>query len=390
MEVEDPSAYLRLSQFLDLESQWSGARSSAEICHRICRTAGLLLNTPAVAIGLLENDSGYRIVAADGAWVGAKDGDPMGTAMFRTARTSATPQIKSAGDGSVGVFPFAINGSARGGLHVRIERPLFRGVEISFLRFLASLAGIVLSGGKTLSVLPTVDPETRSEEDVESATRRYIAMAVHDLRNPLNVVAGYAGLLEEGSLGGLGDEQREAVAAIQRQVTVLLSVVDQLIDLDRAPGRGAEVIPSRFDVRELLEELRSACFTHANGRVAWPGPETTFEVVTDRRRVFSIVQNLIDNALKHTTEGELVIECTRRDKHLVMEFCDRGPGLDADLRAGLIAHTTTGVEPAPRAGLGLYSVATHIHALRGTLLVEDRDGGGTRILVRIPQLDEKR
>ena len=258
--------------------------------------------------------------------------------------------------------------------------------EIAFLRFLATLCGVVLGArAQTEATLPSAPPATQTATAADAPARRYVAMAVHDLRNPLNVVAGYTALLEEGSLGPLSPEQREAIEAIGRQCYVLLTAVDQLIELDRL-GRGRqELSMSSFVLRGLFDDVRTTCFPRCNGQVRWPGPESAFEFQSDRRRIFSIVQNLIDNALKHAPGSAVLVDCKRSAGALIIDVRDQGPGLDAEMRAKIVAQAQTGAEAAPRSGLGLYAVASHVHALGGSMNVECGDAaGGTNIRVSIP------
>jgi signal transduction histidine kinase len=385
MPSDDSHSYLRLTQFLDLESRWHGARDLRELCHRICRTASLLLDTPSVAIGLTHAGRPYSLMAGEGRWSHQDSERLPADGLLRNARTSGTPQLRSKGEESTGVFPFRTP-TIEGCLHVAMTRPVFRPDEIAFLRFLAALCGVVIGAraqsDAPLSAAPSATATAAAAADAPA--RRYVAMAVHDLRNPLNVVAGYTALLEEGSLGSLSPEQREAIEAIGRQCHVLLTAVDQLIELDRL-GRGRhELCLSSFMLRGLFDDVRKTCFPRCNGQVRWPGPESAFEFETDRRRIFSIVQNLIDNALKHAPGSDVLVDCKRSDGTLIIDVRDRGPGLDAEMRTKIVAQAQTGVETAPRSGLGLYTVASHVHALGGSMSVECGDPGGTSIRISIP------
>jgi signal transduction histidine kinase len=298
----------------------------------------------------------------------------------RTALATGTPQLRSKGNQSFGAFPFQAQG-VQGCVQVSIARALFHASEVTFLRFLATLCGTVI-GNRLQSGVAAAAAESSGPPDAPA--RRYVAMAAHDLRNPLNVVAGYAELLNENNLGALTPEQQEAVRAISRQCKTLLSTVDQLIELDRLASGSGELQVSQFLVRTLFDDVRSLCFPQSNGSIRWPGAEAAFDFQSDRRRIFSIVQNLVDNSIKHATGSEVVVDCTRAAGNLVIDVRDEGPGLDAELRAKIVAQAQTGSEIAPRSGLGLYAVASYVHALGGTLSVESGPTKGTTFHVVIP------
>jgi signal transduction histidine kinase len=391
MDLQRNSPYLKLGQFLDLESRWAGTADKTELAHRICRSAEILLETPAVAIGAMRADGAYGLLACQGEWPGGEQ--RLGVLAKRAIETS-TPQLKTVGDASLGVFPFRVDALA-GCLHVRIDRPLFQGSEVSFLRFLATLTAMVLGSGPhagTLQPTATAGPEPASQEasrdpSAHTRARRHVAMAAHDLRNPLNVIVGYADLLDDGALGDLSDDQREAVTAIARQAATVLSVVDDLIDIDRLFARDDAPDVSEFDVRTLFDELRERCFRGRDGELDWPGPEAAFSFSTDRRKFSSIAQNLVDNALKHGGTS-VRVHCTRRQDRLILEVSDDGPGMPEEVQRGLVAAAAGDQETLPSHGLGLYAIATWVRVLGANIRVADRDTGGTVVTVTVPAADK--
>ncbi len=384
MRAEQDPSFPTLSQFLDLERRWLGIADRSQLAHRICHTIVILLDTAAAAIGMESSDGTYQLLSSAGDWgaISAADGI-MAPELTKRARSSRIPQLKNVRDATVGIFPFRAQGSALGCLHVRVPRPVLRGTEVAFLRFLSSLAGIVLSGREWTHAEPVdaTSVETRVGDDTAS---RLVAMAVHDLRNPLSVLAGYASVLADETLGPLTVDQRDAVRAINRQVHVITGVIDELIELARLGGTGNTPVPTRFDLGALFRELRETRFTHADDRILWPGAEATFELTTDRQRVFSIVQNLVDNAVKHGRDGSIGVDCTRNRGQLIVKVADRGPGLAPEARAVLLNHT--GEPTVPRSGLGLYMIARYVRSLGGKVIVRDRIDGGTEIEVHIPSL----
>jgi signal transduction histidine kinase len=294
------------------------------------------------------------------------------------------PQLQSQGDRAVGVFPFGAATGVRGYLRIVVPRPLFEGVEVAFLRFVASLAGVVLGAPAQMSVS---NAEPRGEgAATETDARRYVAMAVHDLRNPLNVISGYGGLLADGTLGALTTEQQDAVSAINRQLTSLSGLIDRLIDFDRLARAETTVTASRFNVRVLFDEIRERCFGASALPVAWPGAEAGFDFVTDRRRLFAIIQNLVDNAVKHAAGESVAVNCSRRDGRLEISVTDRGPGLAPGLKVALTDREACERLRERGSGLGLYTVACYVRALGGRLEVRSPEGGGTEIALSLPPL----
>jgi signal transduction histidine kinase len=382
-DPRDADRYLRLSQFLELHSRWMRTTDAAESAHRIAQTVGLMLGTDDVEVVLLAGASGALRTGAllePSTRPGARESD-----MATRAVATMMPQLHGHEARAVGVFPFTAAAGVRGYLRVAVPRPLFEGTEVAFLRFVASLAGALITATSSAAHASEVSEPTR-HKDNESEARRYVAMAVHDLRNPLNVISGYGGLLADGSLGPLNPEQREAVDAINRQLGSLLDLIDRLIDFDRLAREETVLSASTFDVRELFDELRQRCFAGNADPVSWPEAEAGFEFTTDRRRLYAVVQNLVDNAIKHGGGEPITVECSRKDGRLVVTVTDRGPGLPAGLEAAFSDPHACERLREQGTGIGLYTVVWYVKMLSGRLEVRSPQSGGTEFVVSLPPL----
>ena len=387
-DPRDTGRTLRLSQFLELHARWLGGASAAELAHRIRSTVGLLMDGAEAELTFVD---GRRVASpqpfADQAAAGARLATRQ-AGLERKALATMSPQLQTEGERAHGAFPFTAGASLRGCLHITIPRPLFEGGEVVFLRFVASLSGLVLASAPDAApASPRREPHGIADGgEAETDARRYVAMAVHDLRNPLNVISGYGSLLADGTLGALSPEQSEAVDAINRQLTVLLGHIGQLIDFDRLSRAETSLSPSVVALRPLFDELRERCFASTTSPVSWPGAEAGFDFVTDRRRLFAVVQNLVDNALKHGGMGEVEVSCTRRDGRLEVTVRDHGPGLPPAVRQALVDREACERLRDRGAGLGLFTVACYVKALGGRIDTRTPEDGGTTLAISLPPL----
>ena len=386
-DPRDSGRTLRLSQFLELHSRWLGAAGRDELAHRIRSTVGLLLDSEAIDLTVIDRAKPNARPPSQPPATASVALSSRRTTLERKALTSMTPQLQTHGESAHGAFPFSAGDAVSGCLHVTVPRPLFEGAEVVFLRFVAWLTGLVIASATDSA--PVTDARvlaTGAAVGSDTDARRYVAMAVHDLRNPLNVISGYGGLLADGTLGSLAPEQTEAVEAINRQVTVLLGLIEQLIDFDRLTRTETSLSPSVVEMRELFDELRERCFASTPGTVMWPGAEAAFAFVTDRRRLFAIVQNLVDNALKHGGPSAVTVSCTRRDGRLIVSVADEGPGIPAAVKQALTDRDAGDRLRERGAGLGLFTVACYVKALGGKLDVRAPESGGTVLEVSLPAL----
>jgi signal transduction histidine kinase len=382
MSAEQAPSFLTLAQFLDLERRWGETGDRFELAHRVCQTIVILLDAQAAALGLEVEDGRYHMLATIGDSVSAGPHESVLVPhLAERARSTHTPQLKNLQNSTIAVFPFRLSSSTAGCLHVRIPRPVLRGTEVSCLRFLASLAAIVFGGSaRPIDTRFDTDAVDRSMGDGNAA--RLIAMVVHDLRNPLGVLAGYASALASGTLGPLNAEQQAAVGAVDRQVQVLTTAVEQLLDLDRSERLPHVQTRELFNLLDFFSELRDTRFAHLDAKIVWPGPESRFDFVGDRQRIASIVQNLIDNAVRHGGPGLVRVDCTRRNAQLLITITDRGPELPTEIRTAL---TNPARSPyVSTSGLGVHIITRQLQHLAATVAIREGADGGNEIEVTIP------
>ena len=146
----------------------------------------------------------------------------------------------------------------------------------------------------------------------------------HELRTPLNVIIGYADLLaDEPNLPRDGDAPLflDRIAAAGRALHRLVESVLEYARLDR--GRNV-VIPRRFPAAALLNELRELGADIAVRVQA----DADLVFYTDYDRLYSILSNLLLNAIKFTASGEVVLEL--REVDMAAEFVVRDSGIGID------------------------------------------------------------
>ena len=109
------------------------------------------------------------------------------------------------------------------------------------------------------------------------------------------------------------------------------------------------------------------------------------EAACDAALIERVLVNLVDNARRATgPRGHVVVRAEAGDGEVVLHVEDDGPGIAPELRARLFRPFVTG--RADGTGLGLFLVHRIVELHRGSVVVADRDGGGTRFTVRLPDL----
>jgi signal transduction histidine kinase/ActR/RegA family two-component response regulator len=183
------------------------------------------------------------------------------------------------------------------------------------------------------------DARTRAEqaqriaEDQNRAKDEFLAMLGHELRNPLAAIASGVTLLN--MRGTDGERAARARVIISRQTQHLTTLVDELLDAHRVLSGKIVLARKPIDLKASVEgclaafEARGAMKTHHISAQLSPAL-----ILGDPTRLEQMVSNLIDNALKYTPEGGMVVVTVRvEDDSVVLTIADSGIGLSPDLLA---------------------------------------------------------
>ncbi len=234
----------------------------------------------------------------------------------------------------------------------------------------------------------------------------FLAMVTHEVRTPLNAIAGIAALMCEsessaraGALPGAGAGLHAApgAAALLESTEHLTRLLNEVLDLARIEATGftfhAEPFELRRTLRCALDVIRPQTAARGIALVLNVDPETPACIVGDRTRVSQIMLNLLSNAVKFTSRGAITVTAALRRTddgraELAVGVADSGVGMDADAAQRLF---TSFVQAGPAiqagyggTGLGLAICQRLIGGMGGRIAAESAPGVGTLIHFTIP------
>lgn len=223
-----------------------------------------------------------------------------------------------------------------------------------------------------------LDDMQRQLAEVETARRRFIATASHELRTPIFSLGGFLELLEDEDLDD--DTRREFVAVVREQVARLGKLATDLLDLSKLEAGSLELRPEVTDLGELARrvtaEFAPALAKH-DARLALRVDGRPIFAVCDPERVAQILRILLDNALTHTPRGTgIVVTATRADGAVRLGVRDDGPGL-RDGAANRVFEPFVTSDDAQGSGLGLAIAREMAERMRGSLDVDSAPGSTT-------------
>ncbi|MGD9092692.1 MAG: HAMP domain-containing sensor histidine kinase [Anaerolineales bacterium] len=162
----------------------------------------------------------------------------------------------------------------------------------------------------------------------------FIANISHELRTPLTHMRGYLDLLDEGDLGPLSEAQKEALAVLRRAENRLESLIEDLIQFAFASRGELPLDISAVDIGRLVQ----AAVDHAQSKaetkqvkVELYAPDELPLVLCDEEKIYWVMNQLLDNAIKFTPQGGGVkIEALNHNGSVTIIIVDTGIGIPAD------------------------------------------------------------
>jgi signal transduction histidine kinase/ActR/RegA family two-component response regulator len=227
----------------------------------------------------------------------------------------------------------------------------------------------------------------RVAENAAAARSRFLAMMSHEMRTPLNGVAGFADLL--ASRSDLAPEAVRQARQIRESSDGLLVLVEDILDFAR--GEHA-VSPEPLDlaavVREAMAPSRAAADAMGLVLAIDDRLPDRARFNCDGRALRQALSPLISNAVKFTTEGGVTIRLDRAGEGIVIRVSDTGCGIAPDHHAELFEAFSQADASTSRlhegVGLGLALAARHVRRLGGRIEVDSRPGEGSTFTLHLP------
>jgi PAS domain S-box-containing protein len=278
---------------------------------------------------------------------------------------------------------------------------IFREDEIELLNRFAQLASIALdnaqldtSAQQELAERKRTEKELyKAKEAAEIASRAkstFLTHMSHEIRTPLNAILGYTQILQRDP--HLTRSQRKAVNTIQKSGDHLLKLINDVLDLSKIEAGRMQLNPTDFDLVDLIADL-SAMFQLRceQNRLTWrvEGLEGRPHLLVrgDEGKLRQILINLLDNAVKFTSSGSVLLRVTQKDaSRYLFEVIDTGPGIPVNIQKTIFDpfyQDEKGIRKGGT-GLGLRISKTYVELMGGELAIESQEDQGARFFFTIP------
>jgi PAS domain S-box-containing protein len=251
------------------------------------------------------------------------------------------------------------------------------------------------------AVIRDVSERKRLEQEREEALHEaqqgervkslFIANMSHEIRTPLNAILGFSMLLEEELKDMITDDQLEYFASIRNSGSRLTSTIHSILILSQLEAGVVSMQPRAHDVALLLHQIADDFLPPAKEK----GLELSTDFSVERAQCFidanSVVgalSNIIDNAIKYTVSGSVVIVLEADTNSYWVRIKDSGMGIPDHFLPRLFEPFSQGSEGYTKVfqgiGLGLALAKRYIELNNGAIEVSSEPGIGTTISVRLP------
>lgn len=233
-----------------------------------------------------------------------------------------------------------------------------------------------------------IDRDRKHREQLEK--ERYLAgigqvatTIVHDLKNPLITILGFAKRIQEGK-----GETKSAVRTIIDSAQNMQRVVHDVLDFAKPIRLN---IKENEDIRSIIKQACNSCKTKAEEEginLLLDLPANPVNIAIDGFHVERAIVNLINNAIEASIKGQKVtVNMMSEKNHLIIKIKDHGAGMDKETLKNIFIPFYT--KKSKGTGLGMSIVKKVIEGHQGKISIESQIGKGTDVTIELPSLLSK-
>jgi len=288
-------------------------------------------------------------------------------------------------------FPLEVRGEAIGQLAVTGEQTVSQ-EALDLAKAIAVQTSVHL---ETLRLNEELQKRAEELQELDRLKSGFLANMSHELRTPLNSILGFADVMLMELDGPLTANMSTDLKLIQKNGQHLLHLINDVLDMAKIESGRMNLIPEKFRLHEMLEEVNSITSTLASERnislFIEQDSDTEVEIYADNTRLRQVMINLVNNAIKFTERGKIAIRASKQDGATVLiTVKDTGIGIPPDKLEDIFQEFTQVDTSTTRkvggTGLGLPISRRLIQMHGGRLWAESTgiSGEGSTLLIELP------
>jgi len=261
------------------------------------------------------------------------------------------------------------------------------------LRDVEVFSNLIVIEGKAIlySIVHDITERIRAAEESDRLKTAFIANMSHEIRTPMNGIIGFSELLKDPHL--TGEEQAEYIELIHQSGERMLHLVNDLMDISKIDAQEVKLKESETSVNQILRNLLAFSRLEADKKglrlSCTEGLNDNESIITtDSGKLTQILTNLIQNALKFTTNGGIDIGYSRKERILEFYVIDSGIGIPAGNQEKIFERFHQADNSLTRnyegSGLGLSISKAFVEMMGGTISFASVEGAGSTFSFTLP------
>jgi PAS domain S-box-containing protein len=281
---------------------------------------------------------------------------------------------------------------------------------------------LVTNAGKKILVAVTVNPigqpgqgviivfrDTTLERREERQQAEFVSTAAHEMRTPVASIEGYLGLALNPATAQIDEKARDFINKAHESAQHLGTLFQDLLDVSKAEDGRLTNNPKVVDVvaftHDIVTGLRPKAEQKGLRMLFKPQPDDEDDKAGERRlnpvyyanvdneHLREVISNLVDNAIKYTPQGDVVIDISGDTDHVQISIADSGIGIPKEDQAHLFQKfyrvDNSETREIGGTGLGLYLCRRLVEAMNGRIWADSEYKRGSTFYVEIPRIDHE-
>lgn len=231
----------------------------------------------------------------------------------------------------------------------------------------------------------------------EAFKNEFIANINHEITTPITSIKGFLELLKKTELDY---EQEELIKIIVKESEYLKRIFNDMLDLSKIELGAFKLLEENFDLNDLLNSIANS-YKHITAENALDfivdiDPKINKDAYGDKTRIYQIINNLLNNAIKYTDSGSIkfsAIKTGGKSRKQIIQICieDTGVGIAKENQDSIFDAFTQYNIPEEGSGLGLHVVNKLVSLMGGNITLDSEEGKGTKFTLefKIKHAQEK-
>ncbi|OGM99716.1 MAG: hypothetical protein A2817_02520 [Candidatus Yanofskybacteria bacterium RIFCSPHIGHO2_01_FULL_39_8b] len=227
-------------------------------------------------------------------------------------------------------------------------------------------------------------------KELDRLKSEFLSFASHQIKAPLAAIKGFATLIYDGTYGQVSDQTKEGALKIKNSSDRLTQLVINFINIRKIEEGKMEYKFEKINCADLVKEINIELEPLARNKkidLSFESVSSDIFVSADTQALRQVFQNLIENAIKYTDEGFVMVRVETSDNQMVFSVSDSGHGMSQELLPQLFEefHRDKDEKKIEGSGLGLYIAKQIVEAHKGKIWAESGgEGKGSAFFVELP------